>query len=273
MSTILSLVQGTSEWHEHRVKYRNASETPAIMGASPWLSPLMVWELKTGRRVQEINYAMQRGTELEPKARAAYEQETGLVMEPVVMVEGNYSASLDGVSLAGDLILEVKCPVQGRRSETWKAAEAGKVPPHYVLQVQHQLMVSKAALAHFYVFDGESGITVEVLPDQEAMDDIQQAWNRFMEFILTDSPPPLTAMDTIVREDHAWKRAAEKYLASKEAAEEAATQAELAKAGLVALAQHSSERGFGVSVSKFWKGNSGKQEVRVATTRQGGQPC
>ncbi len=154
--------------------------------------------------------------------------------------------------------------------ETWKKAEAGKVPRHYYLQLQHQLMVSKAALAHFYVFDGESGVTVEVLPDQEEMNRIQQAWNRFMAFISTDTAPPLAAMDTLIREDEAWKLGAERYLASKEAAEEAAKQAEVAKAGLVALAQHSSERGFGVSVSKFWKENSGKQEVRVTTTRQGG---
>lgn len=34
MSNIAKLVQGTAEWHEHRKLYRNASETPAVMGVS-----------------------------------------------------------------------------------------------------------------------------------------------------------------------------------------------------------------------------------------------
>jgi hypothetical protein len=37
---------------------------------------------------------MRRGRELEAAARAAYERLTGLVMEPLVLVEGEYSASL-----------------------------------------------------------------------------------------------------------------------------------------------------------------------------------
>ena len=36
MSTIVKLVQGSPEWHEHRLHHRNASETPAVLGVSPW---------------------------------------------------------------------------------------------------------------------------------------------------------------------------------------------------------------------------------------------
>lgn len=35
--------------------------------------------------------------------------------------------------------------------------------PHYYWQLQHQLMVSGAAKADFYVFEGEEGIVVEVV--------------------------------------------------------------------------------------------------------------
>lgn len=41
---------------------------------------------------------MRRGTALEPKARQAYEEHTGLVMQPLVLQDGLYSASLDGMS-------------------------------------------------------------------------------------------------------------------------------------------------------------------------------
>lgn len=268
MSTILTLVQGTDEWHQHRMLYRNASETAALMGVSPWLTPYQLWEIKTGRRSHEVNFAMQRGTELEPAARAAYELATGNIMEPLVMVSDDYSASLDGVSLAGDLILEVKCPVKGRGSETWKEAEAGNIQPHYYWQVQHQLMVTGAAKADFYVFDGEEGIVVEVLPTPQDMEQLRLAWDDFWVFVQSDSPPPLSQLDTVVRNDHEWQLAAKDYIAYKQAAEVAAKAVEQAKIKLADLARHNSERGFGVAVCKFWKGNSGKQEIRITLLKQ-----
>lgn len=141
MSAILRLVQGTQEWHEHRAKSRNASETPAVLGVSPWQTPYQLWLLKTGRSEQKVTPAMQRGTDLEPAARAAYELQTGHIMEALVLVDGDYSASLDGITLAGDLILEVKCPMKGRDSDLWKAVEAGQVPEYYGWQIEHQLLV------------------------------------------------------------------------------------------------------------------------------------
>lgn len=273
MTTILTLVQGTAKWHQHRMLYRNASEAAAVMGVSPWVSPYQLWEIKTGRRSQEVNYAMQRGTELEPQARTAYELTTGYIMEPAVMVSGDYSASLDGISLPGDLILEVKCPVKGRSSETWKEAEAGRIQPHYYWQVQHQLMVTGAAKADFYVFDGEEGIVVEVLPSPEDFRQLCLAWDDFWVFIRTDSPPPLTPMDTVVRCDLDWQSAAESFISKKAAAEAAGKAVDDAKAELAALAQHNSERGFGVAVCKFWKGNSGKQEVRITVLKAEPTPC
>ena len=274
MNTMLNMVQGSPEWHQHRAQFRNASETPAVMGLSPWVTTYQLWELKTGRRVQEANFAMKRGTELESKARAAYELETGSVMEPLVMVSGEYSASLDGISLSGELILEVKCPVKGKTSDTWKEVEEGKVPKHYYWQVQHQLMVSKAAVTHFYVYDEDGhGIWVEVFPNEEDMASIREAWDLFMAYVESDSPPPLTEKDTVTREDEAWRVAAENHIFWKEQAEAVAKSAEIAKAELVALAQHNSERGYGVSVCKFWKaGNPNRQEVRV-TISKGERPC
>lgn len=102
MSALLNLMQGSAAWRAHRAQYRNASVTAAVLGVSPWMTPYQLWCLRTGRTQQEVTPAMQRGSDLEPKARAAYEQFTGHVMEPVVMVDGDYSAGLDGLTLAGD---------------------------------------------------------------------------------------------------------------------------------------------------------------------------
>lgn len=73
---------------------------------------------------------MQHGTQLEPKARAAYEEQAGSVMQPLVLTEGDYSASLDGITLEGDLVVEIKCPYKGQASALWQAASVGEVPQH-----------------------------------------------------------------------------------------------------------------------------------------------
>ena len=127
---IAKLVQGSGEWREHRRKHRNASETPIILGISPWQTPYQLWQIKLGLVEQEVTPAMLRGTQLEPQARAAYEALTGNVMQPLVLLEGNYSASCDGITLSGDRIVEIKCPVKGRDSTLWKTVEAGRLPEH-----------------------------------------------------------------------------------------------------------------------------------------------
>src|ERR1035437_7322780 len=101
MSKIIQLIQGSADWLEYRLKMRNASETAAVLGVSPWCTPYQLWLLKTGRSVPKATAAMQRGTDLEPAARLAYEAQTGNSMQPLVVQDGAYSASLDGMDLDG----------------------------------------------------------------------------------------------------------------------------------------------------------------------------
>jgi putative phage-type endonuclease len=256
MSKILRLLQGGPEWLAHRAKSRNASETPVVMGVSPWQTVYQLWLLRTGRAEQKVTPPMRRGSELEPAARAAYEAKTENVMEPLVLADEEYSASLDGITLAGDLILEVKCPFNGRESDLWKAVEQGEVPEYVELQIQHQLMVADAKLAHLWVFDGTRGLLLEITPRPERWAEIRAAWERFMKTITTDTPPPLTDRDTRVRDDPAWREAATRYLAAKEQSEVNAAALEEAKAALVALTSHPSESGCGIAVTQFWKKGS-----------------
>ena len=69
MSTIMKLDQGSPEWLAHRAKYRNASETPVVLGVSPWQTPYQLWLEKKGRAERPVTFPMQRGKELEAAAR------------------------------------------------------------------------------------------------------------------------------------------------------------------------------------------------------------
>ena len=116
MSAILRMTQRSPEWHEHRARCRNASETPVVLAVSPFQTPYQLFQQKLGLVDVKVTAPMQRGTDLEPAARAAYERQTGRIMQPLVVVDGEYGCSLDGWTLAGDRILEAKVPMKGRES-------------------------------------------------------------------------------------------------------------------------------------------------------------
>ena len=251
--TILQLAQGSPEWLTYRLGKRNASESAAVLGLSPWTTPYQLWLQKTGRLTQAVTLPMQRGTQLEPMARAAYEDKTGLVMQPLVLEGGLYSASLDGMTLEGDLIVEIKCPMRGSQSGLWKDVVAGHVPEYYAVQVQHQLMVSGAIVAHLWVFDGSVGILHEITPDLELMERVRLAWCGFQTYLDSDTPPPLVEADTRVRNDASWTEAAVAYRLAKRQSDEVDEKLEVARNALLALAEHPKEQGAGVSVTRFWK--------------------
>lgn len=285
-ATVVKLVQGSPEWHAHRLAHRNASETPAVLGLSPYTTPFQLWQQRTGRATVETTGAMAHGTATEPQARAMYEALTGNVMQPLVLVDGEYSASLDGITLAGDVIVEIKCP-RSRTSSLLQEARAGRVPVHVYWQVQHQLMVSGARIGHLYVFDGKTGILIEQAAEPECWGTIRQGWDAFMAHVRADTPPPLSERDTVVRSDPEWETAAREYVALKSAAEAVAGELEAARQRLVALTTHTSEQGFGVTVSRYLKVGSvdykkvpelvgvdleayrgaAKEEVRVTVSR------
>jgi predicted phage-related endonuclease len=130
------------------------------------------------------------------------------------------------------------------------------VPEHYAVQVQHQLMVSGAAKAHLWVFDGAVGILRVVARDEALMERVRQGWEAFQPFLDGDSPPPLSDADTVLREDPTWAEAAAAYAAAKQAADAAGEALELSRQELIALAQHAREQGAGVAVTRFWKQGS-----------------
>ncbi len=230
-----------------------ASETPVLVGLSPWQTPYQLWQVKLGLLEPVVTPAMRHGSELEPVARAAYEQQTGRVMQPLVVVDGEYSASLDGITLAGDRLLEIKSPVRGRDSTLWKTVEAGRLPENYHLQVQHQLMVTKAGVADVFIFGGTEGALLEVAPAPDTWPRIRTAWDEFMQFVASKSPPPLSKGDVRERSDSEWTAAAGHYLETKLFADQAQKALTEAKEALVTLASHTSETGGGVTVTRYWR--------------------
>jgi putative phage-type endonuclease len=84
----IELEQGSLGWHEHRAKYRNASESGAVMGVSPYQTPRELWESKNGIGKKFVgNVATDYGIAMEPKALARLEEILDVKLEPTVFVD------------------------------------------------------------------------------------------------------------------------------------------------------------------------------------------
>ena len=180
--------QGSLEWHEHRAKYRNASEASIIMDCAPkyWnTSKRILWEQKQGLRgsnVDPSNPAIMRGNRLEPKARACFNHSFGVQTEPVVGLEGDYSASLDGhgIDKQGQSIkVEIKCPMS-ENSEVWKLAAKGEIAPYYHWQMVHQSLVVPTEQTFFYVYLSDNQcITIPHIASESDIQALKDAWDKF----------------------------------------------------------------------------------------------
>lgn len=111
----------------------------------------LVAERLTGQPQDDgfVSAAMQRGTELEPQARTAYELLTGRMVTECGFLQHAtlpIGASPDGVIGDFDGLLELKCPNPATHVGYLKA---GVVPSDYLPQITHQLLVSGAQYVDF----------------------------------------------------------------------------------------------------------------------------
>jgi putative phage-type endonuclease len=156
----LNLIQGSPEWHAHRATVWNASDAPAMMGCSPYVTrEQLLQRLATGIEC-EVTPEQQRwfddGHRSEALARPMVEQSIlGEDLFPVtgvsvITVGGRHlSASFDGITLGEDTAFEHK-RLNASIREAFERLQDGAVdadgllPLVYRVQMQQQLMVSGA---------------------------------------------------------------------------------------------------------------------------------
>lgn len=182
---ILKLVQGSPGWHAHRATSDNASDAPAMMGASKHVSRTKLLEAKATGRAEEVTPHLQalfdRGHRAEAAIRPVIEKLIGDDLFPVTGVsdeDPRLSASFDGVTLDGDTILEVKL----WNEELVATIESGQpLDMHYVWQVQQQLLISRAARCYFVTAkeDGSDYRHVVMEPDATKQDALIAGWKQF----------------------------------------------------------------------------------------------
>lgn len=156
---IINHVQGSEGWLEHRARSFNASELAAAMGISQYLTRSELIAQKATGLVPEVDAAKQRifdnGHRYEAIARPWAEEIIGEDLYPCVLaaeVEGmRLSASLDGLTMAGDIAWEHKSLNDALR----QSLDAGVIPDEYHPQMEQGLMLSGAQRCLFMASNGD----------------------------------------------------------------------------------------------------------------------
>lgn len=158
----LQLLQGSPEWLAHRRSCRNASDAPALMGASKYVSRSeLVKRRATGIEPEDDNATLARfarGHEVEPALRAHAELLIGEDLYPVVVTddEGYMGASLDGLTMGEETIFEAKQP----NAEKIAAIKRGEIPADDYWQIVQQFFICESAKRCIYcVGDGSDAGT------------------------------------------------------------------------------------------------------------------
>lgn len=244
--THVELEQGSLAWHLYRAEHCNASEAAIVMGKAP-----AYWGIKTLYQLKqaksglleddfEENYATAHGKKYESEAVAALGEALGVdwsnqpgvfeyIMEDGLPLSASVDAFTEDSGNSDVIVGEVKCPVKGITSETWKAVMAGKVPDHYLYQLAHIAIATNCKTIVFAAFipremcQEDDDLLAYVELDGE---DLRNTHGRallpkwrdfwFAKEIPPDEAPPLDAdMDE-------WQLLAEEYLGAK--AQEAAAK-------------------------------------------------
>ncbi len=176
---IIPIKQKSKQWLDWRCGLITASDSPIIMGMSPYKDKDQLLTEKFRRFETVPNYFMLRGIDLEPVALREFEKETGLIMFPCVGEHENgwMGASFDGMTIEGDAILEIKCP--GKKDHA--KALLGECPKHYFAQLQHQMYVAGVQFSFYYSFDGEKGVIIEVKLDNDFIEIMLEKEREFWE--------------------------------------------------------------------------------------------
>ncbi|MCG9021480.1 YqaJ viral recombinase family protein [Laribacter hongkongensis] len=158
----MTMEQRTEEWFAARLGKVTASRVADVMTKTKsgyaasrqnYMAELICQRLTGTQEIRFSNAAMQRGTELEPHARARYIIETGEIVTEVGLIDhptiAGFGASPDG--LVGDTgLIEIKCPNTWTHIETIKT---GKPKPEYIKQMQTQMACTGRQWCDFVSYD------------------------------------------------------------------------------------------------------------------------
>lgn len=252
----LAFIPNTPDWEKMRKDKIGASDAPVIMGISPYETPFQLWQRKVELKAEkQSTFYMQRGHDLEPKARAEAELSLGIELPAIAKLHPEHNwmlATLDGLSKDGKTLLEIKCP----GAEDHKVAREGRIPEKYYPQIQHQLEVCQLEKGFYFSFDGQKGVFVEFFRDDKYIKKLILIEEEFYSWMQDLTPPPLTDRDYQIIETPEFLDYAEKWKCLAAQLNSLEKEEEILRQQLISFCQNQSSTGGGVRVSRILRRGS-----------------
>lgn len=189
-----------------RTKYLGGSDVAAILGISPWRTPLDVYLDKVQPRVRESDPArdrvLTRGKRMEPYVIDLLQEETGLRVvrrgERYIDPELSFiAAEIDAEAETGENIeIKTSSPFKSRE---WGEQQSDEIPVYYTAQAMHGLMVTGAQRCVFGVLIGADDFRVyQVERDEETIAGIRAKEQEFWQRVQRREPPEPSSVADIV---------------------------------------------------------------------------
>lgn len=235
------LIMEKQQWLEWRHNGLGSSDSPIIMGVSPYKTRKELWREKTGPlQAEKTNFITEKGHRLEPIARRKFAAEIGMELfiedpfEPAFLFMEKYpflKASLDGLSKCRSYFIEIKFVGKD-------VFNHGQVPPQYIPQIDKQFLVSGCKEMYFIMINDELEIKwFKVLPDPARMAQLLAEEILFWECVVRGIEPADGPEDFRLILD--GEDLAAKYILQKNALDAAEEALETTKKELLKLCTHS----------------------------------
>ncbi|MFI8608540.1 YqaJ viral recombinase family protein [Pseudomonas sp. NPDC077649] len=198
---IHDVTQGSLEWHVLRSSHFTASEAPAMMGASKYMTRSELLRQKKTGLAPEVTPAKQalfdRGHAAEESARAILAEKIGEDLYPVTCTRGNLLASLDGMDMAEQVLFEHKLWNEDLAAQVL----ARELDPHYYWQLEQQLLVTGADKVIFVCSDGteEHFVSMEYSAQPGRAEALVAGWEQFAADLEAQEAPAAKPVEKIGR--------------------------------------------------------------------------
>lgn len=202
MPKLIDHKQRTPEWFAWRKNKISASMLPTIMGLNPYETPLQLYNQLMSGEQKEMTPAMQRGVDLEPKARLCAENYF-TCSYPEACIEDAvceyFIASMDGFNADGKVpAIEIKCLGEKGHSQS----KLGVVPPQYWPQLQWQMYVAGIQEMYYFSYAADNDFEViKVKKDRAFLDKAVEAAHEFRRCLIDFIPPEPSDRDLIAIDD------------------------------------------------------------------------
>ena len=276
------------------------SDIAAVLGLSPFKTPLELWAEKVGHpgALEPQGLHLRFGQHLEPFVASEYDRVTGLhtseVGSPIFHPKHGFMfASIDRLVTRGpgveafvngrvvtDRLLECKTSGVFSRGE-WGAEGTDQVPTAYLLQCAWYMAVSGCSQADIAVLIGNSDFRVFTVKRDMRLEGLmlEQAQRFWYDHILScEPPPPQTAQDALIlfpRDEKGLKLEAdeetlemlERYESASDEASQISAEAEDLRAQLMARMGHAQEITHGDKVLATWRCSKPARRLDVTALR------